>query len=182
MMVTNSRLPFLDLINSEHIEGPGRVTDHLDDRAWAERLLVRWGRPATLRDRDIEDLKQLRSALRSVIASAMTGERADPAALARINACLAGAERTLHVRDSGSGELGLESGLTGSPAAFAALSFADVLASGEMRRVKLCANDDCRWAFFDGSRNRSKTWCSSAACGNLTKVRAFRARKRDSRV
>lgn len=45
----------------------------------------------------------------------------------------------------------------------------------QWRRVKICPADDCRWAFFDRSRNRSRTWCSMQVCGNREKARKHRA-------
>ncbi|TKG73593.1 CGNR zinc finger domain-containing protein [Prauserella endophytica] len=47
---------------------------------------------------------------------------------------------------------------------------------GEWDRLKICPADDCRWAFYDQSRNRSRTWCSMKVCGNRQKARAFRER------
>ncbi|MBM7770536.1 hypothetical protein JOD54_000740 [Actinokineospora baliensis] len=47
---------------------------------------------------------------------------------------------------------------------------------GEWHRIKICPADDCRWAFFDRSRNRSRTWCSMRVCGNREKARAWRER------
>jgi predicted RNA-binding Zn ribbon-like protein len=45
-------------------------------------------------------------------------------------------------------------------------------------RLKVCARDTCRWAFYDASRNRSGRWCSMAGCGNHIKMkRAYAARK-----
>lgn len=45
-------------------------------------------------------------------------------------------------------------------------------------RLKVCARDSCRWAFYDTSRNRSGRWCSMAGCGNVVKMRrAYRTRK-----
>jgi hypothetical protein len=43
-------------------------------------------------------------------------------------------------------------------------------------RVKICPADDCRWAFYDTSRNRSRQWCSMKVCGNRAKARAHRRR------
>lgn len=45
-------------------------------------------------------------------------------------------------------------------------------------RFKACGNNECRWAFYDTSRNRSGQWCSMAICGNRMKGRAFRRRHR----
>jgi len=47
---------------------------------------------------------------------------------------------------------------------------------GSWERLKICAADDCRWAFFDRSKNRAGRWCSMAVCGNRTKTRTYRAR------
>lgn len=49
---------------------------------------------------------------------------------------------------------------------------------GRWDRVKICPADDCRWAFYDRSKNRSRHWCSMAECGGRAKSRTFRARHR----
>jgi predicted RNA-binding Zn ribbon-like protein len=54
---------------------------------------------------------------------------------------------------------------------------ADAGADGSWRRLKICAADDCAWAFYDTSKNRSKTWCSMQVCGNRAKTRSYRARQ-----
>jgi predicted RNA-binding Zn ribbon-like protein len=42
-------------------------------------------------------------------------------------------------------------------------------------RVKACARDTCRWLFYDTTRNRSRTWCTSTTCGSREKAkRAYR--------
>lgn len=49
---------------------------------------------------------------------------------------------------------------------------------GSFDHLKLCANETCRSAFFDRSKNHSGRWCSMATCGNRAKVRAWRERQR----
>jgi hypothetical protein len=49
---------------------------------------------------------------------------------------------------------------------------------GQWDRMKICAAHDCQWAFYDRSRNRSRTWCSMRVCGNRTKARNWRERAR----
>jgi predicted RNA-binding Zn ribbon-like protein len=50
---------------------------------------------------------------------------------------------------------------------------------GTWPRLKVCARDTCRWAFYDASRNQVRRWCSMAGCGNHVKMRrAYQARKR----
>jgi predicted RNA-binding Zn ribbon-like protein len=51
-------------------------------------------------------------------------------------------------------------------------------AEGTWSRLKACPNESCRWAFYDRSRNRSRTWCAMSVCGNRAKARSYRARHR----
>jgi predicted RNA-binding Zn ribbon-like protein len=48
---------------------------------------------------------------------------------------------------------------------------------GAWPRLKACAAGGCQWAFYDASRNRSRTWCSMEECGNREKTRRYRTRK-----
>jgi predicted RNA-binding Zn ribbon-like protein len=50
---------------------------------------------------------------------------------------------------------------------------------GEWERLKICENDECAWAFYDRSRNRSGTWCKMEVCGNRVKNREYRRRHAD---
>jgi hypothetical protein len=49
---------------------------------------------------------------------------------------------------------------------------------GSWERFKICQADSCQAAFFDRSRNRSRTWCSMQVCGNREKARLWRERTR----
>jgi predicted RNA-binding Zn ribbon-like protein len=51
------------------------------------------------------------------------------------------------------------------------------VADGGWNRLKLCSAEDCRWAFYDTSRNGGGRWCSMGACGNRHKTRAYRRRQ-----
>jgi predicted RNA-binding Zn ribbon-like protein len=44
-------------------------------------------------------------------------------------------------------------------------------------RLKACTEPTCRWAFYDTTRNRSRTWCSMDVCGNREKTKRYRRRK-----
>jgi predicted RNA-binding Zn ribbon-like protein len=54
------------------------------------------------------------------------------------------------------------------------------MSDGTWSRMKACGNPDCRWAFYDGTKNRSGRWCEMASCGNRMKARAFRERARSA--
>lgn len=45
-------------------------------------------------------------------------------------------------------------------------------------RLKVCANDECGWAFYDRSHSRRGKWCDMAVCGNRMKNRSLRTRQR----
>ena len=47
---------------------------------------------------------------------------------------------------------------------------------GEWARMKACRQETCGWLFYDGSRNRSSSWCSMQICGGREKARAYRRR------
>jgi predicted RNA-binding Zn ribbon-like protein len=52
----------------------------------------------------------------------------------------------------------------------------DAMRDDALQRLKVCGNENCRWAFYDTSRNRSGVWCSMAICGNRQKGRVYRRR------
>lgn len=47
----------------------------------------------------------------------------------------------------------------------------------EGARLKVCAAPECRWAYYDSSRSRSRSWCDMNVCGARHKMREYRARK-----
>jgi predicted RNA-binding Zn ribbon-like protein len=49
---------------------------------------------------------------------------------------------------------------------------------GTWERVKICREETCQVAFYDRSKNQSKTWCSMGVCGNRNKTRSYRDRRR----
>jgi len=50
-------------------------------------------------------------------------------------------------------------------------------AAGLWERLKACRQDTCGWVFFDGSRNRSSSWCSMQVCGGRAKASSYRSRR-----
>jgi predicted RNA-binding Zn ribbon-like protein len=59
----------------------------------------------------------------------------------------------------------------------AAMAVVDVIRTGELARLRVCAADDCDDVVVDLSRNRSRRFCDSG-CGNRTNVAAYRERAR----
>jgi predicted RNA-binding Zn ribbon-like protein len=54
------------------------------------------------------------------------------------------------------------------------------LVSGPLaRRIRECAAPDCALLFVDTSRPGQRRWCSGAACGNRTRTKTYRARRKE---
>lgn len=99
--------------------------------------------------------------------------RDDLRAMASGQTCAAVRKVGVHVALTGDGEVELSSE---TPVGFIAAAAAKVAIEQRLDRVKICPADDCRWAFYDTSRNRSRQWCSMEVCGNRAKARAHRER------
>jgi predicted RNA-binding Zn ribbon-like protein len=56
------------------------------------------------------------------------------------------------------------------------LAIERVQSLGAWPRLKACTDERCQWAFYDATRNRSRTWCAMEVCGNREKTRRYRAR------
>ncbi len=50
------------------------------------------------------------------------------------------------------------------------------MSEGTWSRLKVCADDECQWAFYDNSRARTGKWCTMEVCGNRAKQKAWRDR------
>ena len=58
----------------------------------------------------------------------------------------------------------------------AAMAFADVIRSGELARLRVCAAADCDDVLVDLSKNRSRRFCG-LTCANRVNVAAYRSRR-----
>ncbi|MCM3128825.1 MULTISPECIES: CGNR zinc finger domain-containing protein [unclassified Paenibacillus] len=59
------------------------------------------------------------------------------------------------------------------------IDFAKTVIKGDPSRIRICDNENCRWIFYDETRNRRQRYCDDKLCGNLMKVRRFRAKKKE---
>jgi predicted RNA-binding Zn ribbon-like protein len=48
-------------------------------------------------------------------------------------------------------------------------------------RIRECAAPDCALLFVDSSRPGQRRWCAGEACGNRTRTKAYRQRRREQR-
>jgi len=166
--------------------GTGWTEDRLDNPGWLERFAASWdlqvGASYTARAR--QALGELRTLARRMVDDFRAGRPLSDADVAALNAYLAkGPARRQFRAAEGKPRVVLVPATRNWDwvVAETAASLANLLARGEPDRLKACENRDCGWIFYDESRNRSRRWCDSRACGNLIKVRRFRARRKSER-
>jgi predicted RNA-binding Zn ribbon-like protein len=124
---------------------------------------------------DLRHATQLREALRAHLL-AHHGQPLDPADVAVLDAAAGRARLTL--RFTGDDETVLVPAAGGVDGALGRLLaiVKDAIDDGSWQRLKVCPADNCLWAFYDASRNRSAVWCDMRVCGNRAKVRGYRER------
>ena len=132
-------------------------------------------RAANATGADLRRARALREALRELLVA--NGEGAPPpsAATAVVNRAARAARLSFELDSSGRPVLvPASAGAPGALGRIVAVAVAAML-DGSWTRLKACRN--CRWAFYDYSRNRSAAWCSMLICGNRLKTRRYRRRK-----
>ena len=157
-------------------------TDHVGTpaalAAWlAERGLADAGTRATRAD--VARALELREAFREILLGHHGGYETDPAALRTLEE--ASRRARVEVRFGPDGVAcahPARGGVDGALGRMLAI-VAHAQSDGTWERLKSCPADDCRWAFYDRSRNRSAVWCNMAICGNRAKVRSYRERHAD---
>jgi predicted RNA-binding Zn ribbon-like protein len=167
-------------INTADIS-PGE--DELRDLA-ALRLWLRQhaliGAREDLAPGDLERALAVREGLRRLLVDRAAGA-IHAGALESLNTLLAGAVARVAFDRDGAPAL-LPAAATPLERALAELLAIIELAAGDgsWARLKICADHGCRWAFYDRSKNRSRSWCNMAVCGNRAKAREYRRRRRDA--
>jgi predicted RNA-binding Zn ribbon-like protein len=128
---------------------------------------------------DLERALVVREGLRDLL-EARTGARSpQTASLRSLNLLLSGALLSGAFAPDGSpvltpaGGAPLERALAGLLAIIV-----EAAGDGSWGRLKVCADHGCRWAFYDRSKNHSRSWCNMAVCGNRAKAREYRRRQR----
>jgi predicted RNA-binding Zn ribbon-like protein len=124
---------------------------------------------------DLERVIAFREALRRLLLSHNGGE-VDRAAVATLDAVARDARVEVGFGADGVPELAPCG--QGADAVLGRLlaAIARAEAEGTWGRLKTCPAGDCMWAFYDHSRNHSRTWCTMSVCGNRAKARTYRRR------
>lgn len=169
----------IDFVNSRFADhlGTGPEYDRLEIREWQEWFATRCASPPPprLTPGTLRELRLLRELLRDLLAPRRPPS---PAELAELNRVLGRRAQTLELVSNDAGfSLRERARPTGWPALLAQVveSYADLLVSGGLSHVRVCANPACSWIFHDISPGGRRRWCDVRVCGNLIKVRHFRS-------
>ena len=154
----------------DELESPGALA------AWLRRHALA-GAGTTISAAEHRRAIDVREGLRAVLV-AHNGGQPDREAVERLERAAARAELRACFPADGGPEL--VPSCDGASGALARLLVIVTSAGGDgtWGRLKACADEGCRWAFYDHSKNRSGRWCTMAVCGNQQKARSFRARRR----
>jgi predicted RNA-binding Zn ribbon-like protein len=124
-----------------------------------------------LDESDLLVAKSLREGLRSVFLQ-HAGHDPLPPERDRFNDVLARLPMHLRIEDDGGVTLVSALGTAlDEPLTRIVAAVETARGDGSFERLKACARESCRWAYWDGSRNRSGRWCSMEWCGNYVKMR-----------
>ena len=169
-----------ELCNTIAHERPPTLADQLGDRhvaqTWLADAAARWSRERGEPDPDtaltnagLHQVRALREHVRQLISAA--DDEADWATRTPLTAPIVVTLRGDCVQASPRG--------CGADWLASAVAVEWLLAHehGTLRRLKLCHNARCAFAFYDRSKNNSRVWHDLAQCGNPANVRAYRARR-----
>jgi predicted RNA-binding Zn ribbon-like protein len=162
------------LVNTAVLTGADDLTDPEVLAAWArEHALAPPEQVFT--EADLERVRDFREGVRRLLL-AHNGEDLDPGALTALQAARRDVE--LAVTFAADGSARLEPAGAGVDGLLGRLlgSIVEAQANGTWPRLKACRSETCGWAFYDRSRNHSRTWCDMSDCGNRAKARRYRAR------
>ncbi len=181
-----------DFVNTHELDATGHPVEGLSTLGDATGWLTEHGllHPEVRRAIDgsraprsaelLEHVRAVRAGLREIVEALVAERRADPKALDAVNAVLRARSVVELVPSEGCLAVGhrhvgdpLDDALAG-----VAEPLVSLVAAGDTDRLRICANDSCRWVFTDGSRTGRRRWCSMASCGNRAKAARHRARRR----
>jgi predicted RNA-binding Zn ribbon-like protein len=150
-----------------------RTRNEIADRGDLDRWCEEHHLPGEVTPRTYERALRLREALRTLML-VNNGGPPDAAAVALVNEEIAASGLRPEVApDAASLHWPARDDLLGAVLGGVIGSMTD----GTWPRMKACAADDCHYAFYDHTRNRSGRWCDVAGCGANARMRAYRRRR-----
>jgi predicted RNA-binding Zn ribbon-like protein len=168
--------PRYDLPNAapEPLRTVQRFVNTIDlshDREWLTGWLAEQGLDA-VSEPELDRVRTVREAIRELL-YANNGHTVEGDPLPLLDTAARAAELTIDFE--GRALVPRADGVDGVLGRVLVVCFA-TMEDGTWSRLKCCRNRNCRWSFYDYSKNRSATWCSMQICGNRTKTKAYRRR------
>jgi predicted RNA-binding Zn ribbon-like protein len=164
-----------DFVNTRDLE---KGTDRIDEPRRLSSWMVEQGLASagsTFTDEDVARARSLREALRTMLL-ANAGFPLTQEAVEELNDAARAARLGIRAGDAGRvALLPVGEGLDRAIGRLLSTVFA-AQENGTWFRLKACA--ECRWALYDGTKNRSATWCDPAKCGARVRSRRYRGRRR----
>jgi len=137
------------------------------------------GKKTKISARDQEEILELRAAVRAMLDANHHGSSAK-AAVKTLRRLAAEHPVEFEVTDEGAVELDLRPAKSASEFIGQTIGIINqAQVRDEWKRLKICLADDCRWAFYDRSKNLGGNWCRMEVCGNRTKNRKYRRKSTD---
>ncbi len=164
-------------VNTANLE---KGTDELRSPAHLANWLALWRLSPTVLELgkpELERTVDLRETLRDA-AGANNGGTGGAAAVRKLDRMAASSPVLIRLAASGNDRLEPTSdGFDGALGKLLGIVAAARIA-GLWPRFKTCANEECRAAFYDLSKNRAGKWCSMQRCGNRLNARLYQRRRR----
>lgn len=165
------------LINTLDLEsGADRLAQADDAEPWlrAHGLLAGGGVATSA---DLYTIREVREALRAMLVHNAGGPAPSATELLPLRHVAESATARVRLDPDGAVAVGADEDSVQGRLLGLLLVVAQAQRDGTWSHLKACGNDECRWAFYDRSRNHGGTWCDMATCGNKLKNREFRARR-----
>lgn len=131
-------------------------------------------------ERMLQRIRRVREALRELLDAAVEQRPPARTALREVNRAL----RESYVIELVPAEDGvsLDHRHEGDPISGALARLSEAIAREltglQVRRLRVCANDECRWVFNDHSPAGRRKWCDMSSCGNRAKAARHRERQK----
>ena len=188
--------PALDLLNTVAWRpDPARRVDRLGDA----RDLVRWGEFAGVLDGPtarrfaqeaaadpaaaalaLGRVRRLRERLHRVVLPLAQAKRPDPDDVVGLHTVLLRALQRVEVESTMPTTWSSRPGTLAELPDQLAVRAWQLLQRDGADRLRQCGDGSCGWLFIDRSRSATRVWCSSADCGNRSRVRRHYRRNHDT--
>lgn len=164
--------------------GSGQSEDRLKNPDWLQSFTQEWNfsPPLPIKEEELEQLTNLRELMEHIALSVSSNNVINKTELKALNIYLE--KNTLKpqlVKQKEHFKLRTDSlklDTWQKVMSEITYSFAKTISEGKTERIRRCSNPDCKWFYYDNTRNKSKIYCTNNLCGNLMKVRRFREKNK----